>query len=226
MRAPGRALLPGGRNAMKAMDDLYFIDRGGTTEGPFSLEKLRGLFAVQSINKDTLWTMPGAAQWIRLSELPGLILTYSSSSALAYQCPRCASADVQAFSVLHLAGISSTSAFGVDVAGDFGAIGGRTQSLLSIVASPPKKKNMNEGFIIGFVGCLLGLFFWFGASQCDAGNIGGAVFLIASVVSIFLGVIRSGSNSRWNRERFPSLYKDWQSSWLCKRCGNTWISTR
>jgi hypothetical protein len=139
-----------------------------------------------------------------------------------YQCPRCSSPEIQAFPMLHMSGISKTSMIGVASDGEIGGMSGNTQSLLSALATPPKKRGEADGVALAIGGCVAGFFIYAGASACDAGTGGFIAFLIIGIGSIAGGIALHRANDKWNKWEYPPRFRKWKHSWLCKRCGTTW----
>jgi hypothetical protein len=139
-----------------------------------------------------------------------------------YQCPRCSSPEIQAFPMLHMSGISKTSAIGIGIDGEIGSVGAKTQSLLSVLATPPKKRGENDGVGMVIAGWMIGFFVYAGASACDSGRGGLIAFLIIGIAATAGGIALYRANDKWNKWEYPPLYRKWKHSWLCKRCGTTW----
>jgi len=55
------------------MSEQYYVDLDGKTAGPFNLAELRQLWRARSITKDTLFSKPGAVEWLPLSVIAPLL---------------------------------------------------------------------------------------------------------------------------------------------------------
>ncbi len=53
--------------------NAYYIDLDGSTEGPFSLDELRGLYAARRISPATLYAKEGALEWSPIGTIEPLI---------------------------------------------------------------------------------------------------------------------------------------------------------
>jgi MFS family permease len=107
---------------------------------------------------------------------------------------------------------------GIASDGEIGGMSGNTQSLLSALATPPKKRGAADGVALAVIGWIVGGGIGMGISE-TAGFI---TFLIIGIAATCCGIILHRVNDKWNKLVYPPLYRNWEHSWLCKRCGTTW----
>lgn len=132
-------------------------------------------------------------------------------------CEACKSENIQKLSLVYEGGLTqlkgSQTGIGFGIGGDGGAIGigssklkGTNQSVLSKKAAPPSRK---KPFKVGFF-YLLGAWLVY---QFAPGNLAIVLLLIAG------GAIHVFANVRYNRRVFPGLFRTWDASFLCLKCG-------
>jgi hypothetical protein len=140
------------------------------------------------------------------------------------KCDKCGSDNTQRLEVVFHNGTSSIntqshsvetggigSAFGTKLGGVITETKGTSQTVLSQMAAPPQRKPVDK------VGPALlggGGLFYYGWN-----NEGPMSMLFGSLI-IALGVYTLYSAITYNK-KWPLLYKQWQESWLCHKCGNT-----
>jgi dipeptide/tripeptide permease len=122
-----------------------------------------------------------------------------------------------------MSGISRTSAIGIASDGEFGGLSANTQSLLSTLATPPKMKGAADGFALAVIGWVVGGLIYMVLSEDNSKTAGFIVFLIISLAATAGGVALQIANNKWNKWEYPPVYRKWKHSWLCKRCGATWV---
>jgi len=132
-------------------------------------------------------------------------------------CGACKSENIQKLSLVYKGGLSHAQGketgvgLGVGVGGGGVGIGsskykGTSQSLLSKNAAPPVKRKLLK----------VGFFYVLGAwlvYQFAPGNLGIVLLLIAA------GGFHVFWNWRYNKNTFPGLFRKWDSSFLCLKCG-------
>lgn len=132
-------------------------------------------------------------------------------------CDSCKGENVQKLSLVYEGGFSNlkatSSGVGVGFGGDGAGIGigssttkGTSQSILSQKASPPaRKKPVKVGLLYGAATTFVYYF--------APGNLGIAfILLLAGGIHVF-------ANLRYNRMIYPKLFKNWDLSYLCMKCG-------
>lgn len=138
-------------------------------------------------------------------------------------CPKCATPDVRKLPLIFREGLSSvdtrTRAVGV-AAGRGAVLGARTQgtsqTVLSQGASPPVPRDTGGAALATLViAGVLGVIF--GQTHALLGwvaFIGGAFLLHRFLV---------GPIKLWNAVEFPKLYRRWENTFLCTRCGERFV---
>lgn len=135
------------------------------------------------------------------------------------QCPKCNSDQTQRLEVIFENGTQdvNTRSNSVGLASSRGGLGigtatttttGKTQSLAAQRVAPPEKKKI-AGPIFGIV---------FGV-VCMMGGGGWLVFGLALACSC--GYVFSQSSS-YNKNTWPQLFKNWENSWYCNKCGTVY----
>lgn len=132
------------------------------------------------------------------------------------QCEKCGSENTQRLQVAfeggtqdisarsHTAGVGSLSG-SLGIGGSVTKTSGTTQSVLAQKAAPPKKKSYKWPAI----GLIAGLLFF--------GNPGTVVVGFAFIAAGgYFGYVAF----KFNRERWPALYRNWLDSWICHKCGH------
>lgn len=149
-----------------------------------------------------------------------------------YQCPNCSSERVTSVPLIYASGTSKTEAFtpyvgngeNYGIASTFGT----TQTLAARQLAPPKKHFPQ---VIGFI--LMGLLFLgFGAfvsmiaRDAGMGPNAGLVMNLATASFVLSGILGVGGcfwtvrrTQAYNQEVWEPQYEQWQSSFLCQRCG-------
>jgi hypothetical protein len=138
-------------------------------------------------------------------------------------CPRCATPDVRKLPLIYREGLSSvdTRTHGVGVGGGGGAVGGArtqgvSQTVLSQGAAPPAQKETGGATFGALV--IAGVFAMFlGQVHAVLGWLafaGGFLLLYKFMV---------GPLNLWNAVEFPKLYRRWENTFLCTRCGERFV---
>lgn len=149
------------------------------------------------------------------------------------KCPKCGSGDVKRFSIIYKQGISdvnlTTAAGGVGfgtagmmVGGMDGNSRGTSQSALSMETAPPRRKRyfmLANSWIISFFLWLV-IFFIPWVFINNAGGIGGIIY----VLYLFLvGFLLYKYKYLYNKNIWPGLYNNWQDSFMCMKCENSFM---
>ena len=136
-----------------------------------------------------------------------------------YQCGRCGTRDITAAPVLFQQGTRTYS-------GMFRWGTSQTQS--AQLAAPPRRKS-NAGPLLRWAFPLCFCFFW-GISVLSTilQHQTTAKTEIADVLLLLLGAVFLGGLmrslrqiTRYNREVFPQLLRDWENTYICQKCGNS-----
>lgn len=126
-----------------------------------------------------------------------------------YACPKCSSDQIQPFRIIYESGtsdnISQSTGVGIGMAGgNLGiGVGGATNRSVSMSriaqkVAPPEKRSTPS--LLQWVICTL-------------------IFFPLFFLLLFLQI----KNSKWNRTEWPRLLDTWENSWLCHRCGHTFL---
>lgn len=140
-----------------------------------------------------------------------------------FKCPKCHSDNIQSYPVTFQsnAGTVTTNTVGAGIAGKFGvgaahSVGTHINGIAEIVAPPLKR-----GY---FYKILLSLFIAFivettaNSFSGTAGRVSGWLVL---VVALYFLVYRY--TYLWNRDVYPKLCTTWQHSYICMKCGNSFL---
>lgn len=141
-----------------------------------------------------------------------------------YECPYCQSDNIQSYNIAYASGFSNvsgiTTGVGVGMGGRVGVGVGNTvgtqQTVLSMMAEPPKKKSTTSLFIKGSLGIYFGLGLVLLVSGLSKNNWSLLLYVVAYAILIYAIHRRTV----WNREVYPNLRKDWEHTYICLRCGN------
>jgi hypothetical protein len=141
------------------------------------------------------------------------------------QCDKCKSDNTQRLEIVYQQGTqsintrSNTLAVGMAGGGVGSAMGhtrtsGTAQSMIAKSIAPPAKRRWFRLAIIPVV---------FGAGFLLAATNGGG--FISAVIG--LALLAGGGyilymQMQYNSQTWPGMYKVWQESWLCNKCGNVY----
>ena len=156
------------------------------------------------------------------------------------QCLECGTDDIQRVELAYLSGTSNinmvskgrsvgvgvsraggNTGLGAGVAGTKMKTTGTDQSMLAESLTPPSKKSIFWTIIfilIGWPSAVMGL-----AVLVVDGDVVGMFFLIFGLVFFGAGVYGTYTFHQYNTKIFPIEFRNWQQSWLCKRCGSTFL---
>jgi hypothetical protein len=140
-------------------------------------------------------------------------------------CPKCRSGEVRRLSLVFREGLShvdtSTRTVGIGIgAGRLGvgaaqgATTGTHQTVLSREAAPPQRKGVSGPI---FAAIISGLFVLVGLADFSGFTV---LCCIVCAGSIWLARI----SMRFNRDEFPRLLQAWENSFLCTRCGESFVA--
>lgn len=146
---------------------------------------------------------------------------------MTHICPSCKSDNIQAFPIAYENGTShsssASSAVGLGMSGGKLGIGvgsGTTHttsmSLTAQKVAPPQKATLILYAMVAAPG-LLGMLFLFGG--IDTGSFGMGVFGFAAM-AFGVYVIKQFQKKQ---AEYPLKYSQWQRSWLCHKCGGTFM---
>jgi len=79
----------------------------------------------------------------------------------------------------------------------------------STEVAPPSKEGYKWSFILVIIG-------WF------AFSVQTAIWIIIGIMLVDGGLYLAYRAYNFNKLEFPSLYKYWQESWVCLKCGNVY----
>ena len=141
-----------------------------------------------------------------------------------FECPYCQSENIQSYNIAYASGFSNvsgvTTGVGVGMSGRVGVGVGNTvgtqQTVLSMMATPPKKKSTTSLFIMGTLGIYFGLGLVLLVSGLSKSN--WSLLLYIGAYAILIYAIHR--RTVWNRTVYPQLWRDWERTYICLRCGN------
>ena len=136
-----------------------------------------------------------------------------------YQCDHCGNRVLTAAPVLYRQGTRTYS-------GMFRW--GNSQSHSAQVAAPPRPRGyVRPALLWGIPACLLILWTYAGVSAAfehikfaERGVAQIGVFLVVGLCCLTGLAFSLNKVIRFNREVYPSLYQDWEHTYMCRRCGN------
>ena len=141
----------------------------------------------------------------------------SGQPLLDATCPRCGSGGTQRLQVVHEGGLhvqnSASTSLGGFAGGAAGGAAfvtssrGTQQSILSVRGNPPKKQSAGCGAVL-----LIG---------------GGLIAFVnpIALVAALIGIVLMLSVNRYNTRTWPPLYDEWTRTFMCGRCGVTFLPT-
>jgi len=149
-------------------------------------------------------------------------------------CPGCKSQNTQRLSTVHMSGLSQFSA----VTGGIGwtgspAIGGAwttgtSQTQLSAIAAPPPKKTYRSGLLLLFLSPLVAAIVA-EAAFLIAQRVFGRTLIYEQLPTISFFALEIGAITllvrvfAFNKNIWPRMFREWQVSFLCRRCGRIFI---
>ena len=141
-----------------------------------------------------------------------------------FEYPYCQSENIQSYNIAYASGFSNvsgvTTGVGVGVGGRVGVGVGNTvgtqQTVLSMMATPPKQKSTTSLFIMGTLGIYFGLGLVLLVSGLSKSN--WSLLLYIGAYAILIYAIHR--RTVWNRTVYPQLRRDWERTYICLRCGN------
>ena len=147
--------------------------------------------------------------------IPGVTEMAVAKQQLSYQCDQCGSPNIVALPVLHEQGTRTYSS---------PAYWGKSQTYSAQGAAPPRRKGYGGPFLLwGFL--LYFVLFWFWALYGGPRKYPDTThYALGFLELIGLGcvtglVLTCRKVSHYNREVFPTLYRNWAHTYMCRRCG-------
>lgn len=150
------------------------------------------------------------------------------------KCPQCESEKIQSFKAIFNQESKSFSSSGTNIA-TFG-IGvnyseGELTSLLAEKVQPPNKRKNYNKFILGsiLILFLFDCFMYVNIITIIKDIIENNLFSI-DILNIFcffaiiLLFFYNRNNIKYNKDIYPNLYKKWENSWYCNKCGNEFLN--
>lgn len=146
-----------------------------------------------------------------------------------FVCPQCHSANVQNFALVYGQNVSQSQnktfgggVVGGDLASGVAVTNGTSVTGLGQAVAPPLQKSRNKlhAFLMWFFGYMPIYFLLASILPNALGNAPGVLALI------ILGSIEYKIHkkiSTWNKEVWPGLYDEWQHSYLCLKCGHSFV---
>lgn len=147
----------------------------------------------------------------------------SDNNSIISKCPSCGSDHVQKLSLVYLNGIGNMkgTTIGIGLGGVYGGlVGGTTQTALSQIASPPKKKWVIRRFLIIFT--IMNAYFNFELFRSINTGVQGLywsyvlLMLVCFIVPIFYAI----RGFFFNKNIYPTIYYLWDKKFLCLKCSN------
>ena len=133
-----------------------------------------------------------------------------------FECPYCQSENIQSYNIAYASGFSNVSGVTTGVGVGVGNTVGTQQTVLSMMATPPKKKSTTSLFIMGTLGIYFGLGLVLLVSGLSKSN--WSLLLYIGAYAILIYAIHR--RTVWNRTVYPQLRRDWERTYICLRCGN------
>ncbi len=146
----------------------------------------------------------------------------------AFNCPRCGSGNASSFQMIYQSGTQTGNFKAVSYGLKAGVIGtgGKTnsQSILANQTAPPPMPGVTAehvivAVVVGVV-CIAVFNFALSATGREAPAALAVMIFIASSLGF---LIYNGRKIAQKRELWQSKIKTWENSWMCLKCGDTWI---
>ncbi len=137
-----------------------------------------------------------------------------------YQCDRCGTANIVAMALLYQQGTRAYS----------GKLhSGNSHSLSAQMAAPPNRRKYMRPILLWGFGIYFALFWAYaGASSLrshprSGGSMEGVVSVLFLIgVGLIVGLsLNLRRTARYNREVYPQLVRNWEHTYMCRRCGNS-----
>jgi len=133
----------------------------------------------------------------------------------SYQCDQCGSPNIVALPVLHEQGTRTYSS---------PTNWGSSQSYSAQGAAPPRRKGYGGPFLLwGFLLYFVSFWSWalYGAlaKYPDTTEYALAFLGLMGIGCVAGLVLAFRKVARYNREFFPTLYRNWTHTYMCRRCG-------
>jgi predicted nucleic-acid-binding Zn-ribbon protein len=142
---------------------------------------------------------------------------------LSTACPKCASDNTQSFEMAYQTGTSSAAMIGISQPGGIAAGAGKSSSALAKNVKPPEKESVGES--IGIIVAMIIVFNFLGVALMVLVDpfVGIFAAIILTIGGGIFGVIKSGKGKAEKDRVFQVAMKRWRQSWICLKCGGTWM---
>jgi hypothetical protein len=148
----------------------------------------------------------------------------SGKQKLSTACPRCDSENTQSFQMAYQTGTSKLLMIGISEGGGLGLGGGKNQSALAKSVKPPEPPS-SVGESIALIILLVVGFNILGAALMLLIDpfIGIFVAVALTIAVAIFGAIKSRSGKDKGQRQFHLATDRWRRSWICLKCGGTWL---
>ena len=143
---------------------------------------------------------------------------------LSTACPSCTSDNTQSFQMAYQSGTTSGTLIGISERGGIGVAGGKSQSVLAKSLKPPTADgSLGEG--IAYIFIMVVAFNVIGvALMVLIDPVLGIFISIALTIAVgIFGVIKGRRSKGENERNFKLAMDRWRRSWICLKCGGTWL---
>jgi predicted RNA-binding Zn-ribbon protein involved in translation (DUF1610 family) len=154
-----------------------------------------------------------------------------SEAHVQYSCPSCGSENTQRLSTVYMAGVSQfsavTSGFGWagGFAGGSGWTTGISQTQMSEMAAPPKKKSYRGGILLLLCAPFIGPApFALLESLNGVRPLYEKMAVVTGTVLLIAAFLWLGSTYVYNKQVWPRLCTEWHRRFVCLRCGMMFVS--
>ena len=145
----------------------------------------------------------------------------------AYVCPYCQSENIQSYNIAYAGGFSNvngvTTGVGIGAGGRVGVGIGNTvgtqQTALSMMAKPPMKKSIGKYIFKWSLTIQIGLVFLLMITRLSKHDSSLIIYFDAYALLIY----KTYKRYVWNRDTYPGLRRDWEHTYVCLRCGNSFL---
>ena len=143
-------------------------------------------------------------------------------------CPACESDNTQTVKMAVMSGTSSgkSTAIGINTSLDIGVAKITTNSQTKLVATlnpGPKPKNEDGAVLLKWGGMLLFVSSLLALRSASGGA--EIVFILISIALLIVGILQKSNASNYTEllEKYNHRLKNYESGWICHKCGNTWV---
>lgn len=147
-------------------------------------------------------------------------------TGIAFHCPKCKSSEAKKVSLVYESGTftGTVVGLGANLDGDFGIAGGITQkgSLLASRLAPPTPPNRRgERAFVTLAAIVTGACIWVGVGK----HFIEVVILAPCAIVAWIVGLRARLSHRKRVADYLRLTQAWDRSWVCLKCGHTWVSS-